>query len=85
MSLIGRINPILRGWVNYFAIGYSSRCFNYIRDWVERKVRRNMARAQKRSGLGWKRWSKHYLYGELGLFGDYRIRRAGLAPKALPA
>jgi len=26
------INPILRGWVNYFAIGHSSRCFGYIRD-----------------------------------------------------
>jgi hypothetical protein len=26
------INPILRGWVKYFAIGHSSRCFSYIRD-----------------------------------------------------
>jgi RNA-directed DNA polymerase len=26
------INPILRGWVNYFAIGFSSRCFGYIRE-----------------------------------------------------
>ncbi len=25
--VIGQINPILRGWVNYFAIGNSSRCF----------------------------------------------------------
>ena len=24
------INPILRGWVNYFAIGHSSRCFSFI-------------------------------------------------------
>ena len=33
------INPILRGWVNYFAIGHASRCFGYVRDWVEKKIR----------------------------------------------
>ncbi|MBN2525117.1 MAG: hypothetical protein JXR76_01905 [Deltaproteobacteria bacterium] len=30
------INPILSGWVNYFAIGHSSHVFGYIRDWVEK-------------------------------------------------
>jgi hypothetical protein len=24
------INPILRGWVNYFAVGHSSECFSFI-------------------------------------------------------
>ncbi|MCA1681834.1 MAG: group II intron reverse transcriptase/maturase, partial [Actinobacteria bacterium] len=33
------INPILRGWVQYFAIGDASRCFGFIKDWVEKKVR----------------------------------------------
>ena len=36
------INPILRGWVNYFAIGHASRCFGYVRDWVEKKIRRHI-------------------------------------------
>jgi hypothetical protein len=27
------INPVLRGWVNYFAIGNSSRCFSYVKCW----------------------------------------------------
>lgn len=34
------INPILRGWVNYFRIGNSSKCFGYVKDWVEKKIRR---------------------------------------------
>ena len=72
-GLIAEINPILRGWVNYFACGHSSRCFSYIRDWVEKKVRRHLARACQRRGFGWKRWRKEWLYGMLGLFNEYRV------------
>ena len=72
-GLIAEINPILRGWVNYFAVGHSSRCFSYIRDWVEKKIRRHLARACQRRGFGWQRWSKEWLYGTLGLFNQYRV------------
>jgi len=69
------INPILRGWVNYFAIGHASECFGFIKNWVEKKIRRHMLRAQKRKGFGWTRWSGQRLYQLLGLFNDYRVRR----------
>jgi RNA-directed DNA polymerase len=72
-EVIVRINPILRGWVQYFAFGHSSRCFSYIRDWVEKKMRHHLARASQRHGLGWKRWSRDWLYGTLGLFHEYRV------------
>ena len=68
------INPILRGWVNYFAIGHSSRCFHFVKSWVERKVRRHMMRARKRRGFGWERWSTQWLHQQLGLFNGYRTR-----------
>ena len=67
--------PILRGWVNYFAVGHSSRCFSYVKDWVEKKVRRHLMRARKQKGFGWKRWSRRWLYEQLGLFNGYRVRR----------
>ncbi len=72
-GLIAEINPIIRGWVNYFAVGNSSRCFSYIRDWVEKKVRRHLARACQRQGFGWKRWHRNLIYGTLGLFNEYRV------------
>jgi RNA-directed DNA polymerase len=68
------INPILRGWVNYFAIGHSSRCFNFVQRWVELKVRRHLMRARNRRGFGWERWSTQWLHDNLGLFNSYQVR-----------
>jgi RNA-directed DNA polymerase len=82
--VIELINPILRGWVNYFAVGHSSRCFNFVQDWVEKKIRRHMLRARKRRGFGWTTWSRQWLYETLRLFNGYRVRR-GSSPKAVPA
>ena len=81
--VIERINPILRGWVNYFKIGDSSRCFSMVKRWVEKKVRRHMMRAKGRKGMGWKRWSTEWLYRTLGLFNGYRVQRP--FPKAQPS
>jgi len=72
-QVIEKINPILRGWVKYFAIGHSSRCFSYIQNWVEMKIRRHLARACQRRGFGWKRWSREWLYDTLRLFSEYRV------------
>jgi len=81
--MINLINPVLRGWVNYFAVGHSGECFSFIKDWVEKKVRRQLAHAQKRKGFGWERWSRQWLYDTLGLFNSYRVRRD--RPKVAPA
>jgi len=78
-EVIEEINPILRGWMNYFRIGHSSRCFSKIRDWVEMKIRRHLMRSRLRKGKGWKRWSSEWIYGMLGLYNDYRLRRPALA------
>jgi len=83
-GVIAKINPILRGWVNYFAVGNSSRCFSFVRMWVEKKLRRLLAKARQRRGFGWKRWSRRWLYDGLGLFNEYKVRRLP-APKATPA
>ncbi len=80
-KVIEELNPILRGWVNYFRIGDSSRCFSMVKRWVEKKVRRHLMRAQGRQGMGWKQWSTKGLHETLGLFNEYRVRHV---PNAVP-
>jgi RNA-directed DNA polymerase len=83
-AVIGKINPILRGWVTYFAVGHSSRCFSFIQNWVETKIRRHLARACQRQGFGWKRWSREWLYGTLDLFKGYRVAYRGSDSAVVP-
>ena len=41
--------------------------------------RAKSAPTHKRKGFGWSRWSSEVVYGEWGLFNDYRIRYYGAA------
>jgi RNA-directed DNA polymerase len=71
--------------VNYFAVGHSAQCFVFVKDWVEKKIRRHLMRARKRKGLGWKRWSSQWLHDVLGLFNRYRVRHYASLLKVAPA
>jgi RNA-directed DNA polymerase len=61
-GVIGKINPIRRRWAKYLSKAHSSRCFSYIRYWVEK--RRFGAIWLGRVSVkvfGWKRWSRECL------------------------
>src|SRR6202051_646213 len=64
-KVIEMIQPVLRGWVNYFRIGDSHRCFSMVKRWGEQKIRRHLMRARGRKGMGWKWWSREWIYGTL--------------------
>jgi RNA-directed DNA polymerase len=74
--LIGRLNDLLAGWVQYFRVGNVSRAFSEIRDYVEMKVRTLLTRRKRRRkrSVGWRRWSNEYLYGVLGLYWGWTLR-----------
>lgn len=84
-DVVAEINPILRGWVNYFAIGNSARCFSYVRNWVEVRIRRHVQRARKQRGFGWKTWTRERLTRQFGLFTEYRVRHRRPSMGAAPA
>jgi RNA-directed DNA polymerase len=67
------INPILRGWVNYFRIGHSSKAFGYVKDWLTKKIRRHLMRSKGKQGFGWKRWSTKGLYAIYNIYSDFKV------------
>ena len=78
IDIVGKVNRLIRGWVNYFRIGHASLWFKKLQQYVEKKVRKVIMRKRHKSGYGWKGIKKEYLYRDLGLYNDYRVswRRA---------
>jgi RNA-directed DNA polymerase len=62
--LLHRLNPVLRGWTNYFRHGVSKATFNYLRafvwhrvvGWLRRKYRRATWKELRRRHLGNRWW-----------------------------
>jgi RNA-directed DNA polymerase len=80
------LNPILRGWVNYFRWGTPHADFHHVRWQVEVKVRRFASRQQpkRRGGRNWTTWSIDEIYGNWGLFSDYQASRCSGPRKRTP-
>ena len=45
--IIYLINPILRGWVNYFRIGHCSKCFGYVKGWASKEGKKTTNACKK--------------------------------------
>jgi len=55
-EIIKGLNPVIRGWVNYFKIANSSKKFGKIRLYTAGKVRKFMRRRRNKSGYGYKKY-----------------------------
>jgi group II intron reverse transcriptase/maturase len=71
-EIVASINPVLRGWGNYFRTGNADREFNAIDGYVHRRVVRWMRRrGGQRARYRWDAWPRERLHEEIGL---YRLR-----------
>lgn len=66
-TIIEKINPVIRGWANYFSKGNSSKWFAKIRYYTENKIRRFMRKHSINKGFGYKKYTHEFLYKKLGL------------------
>jgi RNA-directed DNA polymerase len=58
-NLLQRVNPVLRGWANYFRHGVSARTFSYLNAWSWRRVVNWLRHKHPKAGWSWLR--RHYL------------------------
>lgn len=65
-ELIGRVNLHLRGWANYFRLGYPRKAFRQINHFVRYRLGRHLKR---RSQRGWRARSGVSLYAHLDHLG----------------
>jgi group II intron reverse transcriptase/maturase len=64
---IEELNPVLRGWANYFSQGPVQRVYRDIDNYVARRMRIWLRRRSGKRGTGYRQYSDQYLYEELGL------------------
>jgi len=70
-QIIADMNPVLRGWGNYFRSGNAEREFHDVDTYVYERLRQWLRRSGgQRKRKGWSRWTQDRFY-EMGL---YRLR-----------
>lgn len=67
-EMIEKLNPILRGWGNYFAAGNSAQKFSAINSYVQERLCLYMSKKHKKSGRGWGLWWRHINFRKEGLY-----------------
>ena len=64
-QLIKEINPVIRGWGNYYKKAHVRKLFNRLDRWIRRRIWSH--RCKRWRNAGWKKLPASKLHGELGL------------------
>lgn len=66
--LVTELNPVLRGWGNYFRVGNSARKFSLIDTYVKERLALFNSKKHQRSGRGWGLTHTHEWFVGLGVY-----------------
>lgn len=70
-EIIEWINPVIRGWGNYYRKAHVRKLFNRLRAWI---IHRLWAHQYKRwRNIGWRKYPESKLYGQYGLVNLIRL------------
>jgi len=64
---VEELNPMLRGWANYFNQGPVREIYRRLHDYTARRLRIWLRRRSGKRGTGYRQYSDQYLYEKLGL------------------
>jgi group II intron reverse transcriptase/maturase len=64
-ELIGELNPVIRGWGNYYCKAHVRKLFNRLDRWIMRRIWSH--RYKRWRNTGWKILPEARVYGEMGL------------------
>ncbi|MGH8875220.1 MAG: group II intron reverse transcriptase/maturase [Acidimicrobiia bacterium] len=77
-QMIADLNPLIRGWGNYFVLGNVARLFEQLDEWIRMRLR-SKVRGSKATALSNRKMPTRVLRG-LGLVSLEDLRRAHLSP-----
>ena len=64
-ELIAHLNPVIRGWGNYYKRAHVRKLFNRLNGWILQRIRSH--RCKRWRNKGWRQLPESKLYGEYGL------------------
>jgi group II intron reverse transcriptase/maturase len=70
-ELIANLNPVIRGWGNYYKRAHVRKLFNKLRGWIVQRIWSDRCK-RWRTG-GWRQLPEAKLYGEYGLVNLIRL------------
>jgi RNA-directed DNA polymerase len=77
-AVVASLNPVIRGWGNYFVDGHIAKLFERLDEWIRMRLRSYKRKAIAKSGLNWQMPTK--VLQEMGLVTLVSLRRNRLFP-----
>ena len=70
-ELIAALNPVIRGWGNYYKRAHVRKLFSRLNGWIIHRIWSH--RCKRWRNMGWKQLPERKLYGEFGLVNLIRL------------